>query len=771
MNIYLVNRYSKYKGPFDIIDSNRKHIIKVGDICLRDSVEGVEFLVVCSSDNSWKACKSVGIGDNSILSSYGNTLLFSFDGLHKRKGNVSLIKQLADCYREKVIVNFFGNAIDILEYKKDFWDVSLFSQFFASSQELISRSESKKACVYQFDRQYPTEFAKYLNKELFDILTEGLNTGNGLKAMYKFLREKEPVLFRTALMKFLAENPTSTIYDKPTFVEISSEPKVEPVVEVLVPIQEEKPHEAIAADEDHSFLLNELNKNKFKKLLDQYHKGDKKALEQLVKANLKLVVGFAREYKGHGVEYEDIVQEGSIGLMKAIEHFNPNRKVQFPIYARWWIHQSILDYIAKQRYLVRLPLNQLTIYRRVQEYIQKFEQENDYQPSITDIEEKIHLDLEKISYLVQLPSDLKEMTNLVDDMDVYECPDSAVEVFEEKDYSRYQAWNYIRVLNKQQRTIVRKFFGIGYKKAETMTIIADEMGYTRERIRQIIEKSLKIMREASLTAIIIDNNYDEQSIGVGGYGQAGAKRDVIAEYKSFLKDTKFKSTKEDTPVLKEKIETLAPIVKQEEKNTNELNGLKVGDILLYKEKIATVKKILLVGSASKLIIKYENDVLDVVTNNPSNYKVLQSHKTDGIRNVVKELRDVPVKKNSDKGDVKIENERKRVIEFPFLPLQFFPEEEIEKKEEKKSEKKEEYPKKEKVLKSGYGLSTPLRNLVDQKIITKVQLKHCRKKGLNTIGDVFQIIEKYHLTPDSTRFTKYTIDIWFAIVNFAKAKVL
>lgn len=922
MNIYLVNRYSKYKGPFDIIDSNRKHIIKVGDICLRDSVEGVEFLVVCSSDNSWKACKSVGIGDNSILSSYGNTLLFSFDGLHKRKGNVSLIKQLADCYREKVIVNFFGNAIDILEYKKDFWDVSLFSQFFASSQELISRSESKKACVYQFDRQYPTEFAKYLNKELFDILTEGLNTGNGLKAMYKFLREKEPVLFRTALMKFLAENPTSTIYDKPTFVEISSEPKVEPVVEVLVPIQEEKPHEAIAADEDHSFLLNELNKNKFKKLLDQYHKGDKKALEQLVKANLKLVVGFAREYKGHGVEYEDIVQEGSIGLMKAIEHFNPNRKVQFPIYARWWIHQSILDYIAKQRYLVRLPLNQLTIYRRVQEYIQKFEQENDYQPSITDIEEKIHLDLEKISYLVQLPSDLKEMTNLVDDMDVYECPDSAVEVFEEKDYSRYQAWNYIRVLNKHQRTIVRKFFGIGYKKAETMTIIADEMGYTRERIRQIIEKSLKIMREASLTAIIIDNNYDEQSVGVGGYGQAGAKRDVIDEYKSFLKDTKFKSTKEDKQIVsKEKIETLAPIVKQEEINTNELNGLKVGDILLYKEKIATVKKILLVGSASKLIIKYENDVLDVVTNNPSNYKVLQSHKTDGIRNVVKELRDNHLEGSSDKKQppalynyyidkiskmkqavvkgervlakpalliaiidgikegnilhndivltkwleekysmlllhyshasqilhptgiekpfwhlqsdgfwhlkypqslyrqnvsptkkwildnvecarldddlwsllqndewrekickyiidnklthkkIKIENERKRVIEFPFLPLQFFPEEEIEKKEEKKSEKKEEYPKKEKVLKSGYGLSTPLRNLVDQKIITKVQLKHCRKKGLNTIGDVFQIIEKYHLTPDSTRFTKYTIDIWFAIVNFAKAKVL
>lgn len=485
----------------------------------------------------------------------------------------------------------------------------------------------------------------------------------------------------------------------------------------------------------------------------------------------KLVANIALLYSRKGYILEDIIQEGNIGLIKAVNKFDYTQYYNFTNFAKSWILQSVSFAMSSMPFMVRLPQNQMERYRKVRRFKEKYEQKYNIPPSVNDIEIGLNIEPEKADYINQLPDSLYNLTQFVDDMDVYECPDSAVEVFEEKDYSRYQAWNYIRVLNKRQRTIVRKFFGIGYKKAETMTIIADEMGYTRERIRQIIEKSLKIMREASLTAIIIDNNYDEQSVGVGGYGQAGAKGDVIAEYKSFLKDTKFKSTKEDKPILKEKIETLAPIVKQEEKNTNELNGLKVGDILLYKEKIATVKKILLVGSASKLIIKYENDVLDVVTNNPSKYKVLRSHKTDGIRNVVKELRDVPVKKNSDKGDVKIENERKRVIEFPFLPLQFLPEEEIEKKEEKKSEKKEEYPKKEKVLKSGYGLSTPLRNLVDQKIITKVQLKHCRKKGLNTIGDVFQIIEKYHLTPDSTRFTKYTIDIWFAIVNFAKAKVL
>ena len=98
MNIYYVNRYSKYKGPFDIIDSNREHIIKGGDICLRDYIEGVAFLIVNSSDNSWNACKQVGIGNHDSLVDQGNTLLFSFDGLHRRKGNAALLKQLIDCY-------------------------------------------------------------------------------------------------------------------------------------------------------------------------------------------------------------------------------------------------------------------------------------------------------------------------------------------------------------------------------------------------------------------------------------------------------------------------------------------------------------------------------------------------------------------------------------------------------------------------------------------------------------------------------------------------
>ena len=92
MNIYFVNRYSKLKGPFDIIDSNRQHLIKVGDICLRDTIEGVAFYVVFNSNNMWNACKLVGVGRNETLPDIGNTLLFSFDGLSRRRGRYYINK-------------------------------------------------------------------------------------------------------------------------------------------------------------------------------------------------------------------------------------------------------------------------------------------------------------------------------------------------------------------------------------------------------------------------------------------------------------------------------------------------------------------------------------------------------------------------------------------------------------------------------------------------------------------------------------------------------
>ena len=214
MNIYYVNRNSKYKGPFDITGPHREHIIKVGDICLRDYIEGVAFLVVKSSENTWKACKQVGLGNNIGLSEQGNTLLFSYDGIHKRKGNVSLLKQLSDCYNEKVITDFFSNAIDILNYKEYLWDASILANLYSYSQEPKANGTATKLNAVSKNATYPSLFAKYLNKDLLELLTACLNDGYELKEAYYIIRQKDPKLFRTSMMKFLSDNPQGTIYDK-----------------------------------------------------------------------------------------------------------------------------------------------------------------------------------------------------------------------------------------------------------------------------------------------------------------------------------------------------------------------------------------------------------------------------------------------------------------------------------------------------------------------------------------------------------------------------
>ena len=623
MNIYLVNRYSKFKGPFDIIGFNREHIIRVGDICLRDYVEGVAFLVVCSSKNSWNACKRVGIGNNEVLNGQGNTLLFSFDGLHKRKGNVFLIKQLSDCFREKVIVDFFTNAIDILEYKKDLWDVSLFSRFFASSQDLITRPETIKSSVIPNSRRYPSVFAKYLDDELLELLTASLNEGNGLKEAYMILRDKDPMLFRAALMKFLAENPKRTIFDKPAVAETPTKPKVETVPETPAPPLEETPYETVANDEeDQSFLLNAFNSREFRELLNRYHKGDKRAFEQLVKANLKLVTGLARKYKDHGVEYDDLVQEGAIGLIRAIERYNPNRKVPFFAYAKWWIHQAFNKALIDMQSIVKIPANQVSLYKKVRKSIERYEQEHGYEPSSSEIDIEEDLAPENIEFLSNLPDRLHELTTKFNDWDELPGSDSADDLLMKESQTQFIN-SILAKLKHREADILRKAYGIG-QKSESLSEIGKRMGLTRERVRQIAEKAVIKLRKL-LT--LRKATYDKEEFPELG------KTDV-----------------ESTP-------------KPKEARTEP------------KEKVT------------------------------------------------------PAKESSPK-----ENNRE----------------------------KSKYS-------QTFSSSTSLHELVGLRIITRKQLKHCHKRNLRTIGDVEQIIKRYHLTPDSTRFTQYTIDMWFSIVGLLTPK--
>lgn len=515
MNVYFVNRYSKLKGPFDIIDSNRQHIIKIGDICLRDTTEGVVFYVVYNTSNSWNSCKVVGIGDNDVLSDIGNTLLFSFDGLSRRKGDVALIKQIRLCFREKVIDDFFCNAVDILDYKKDFWDGSLFPQFFASSQELVERIDQKKPVVIAKTNRLPSVFAQYLSKELQDILTDSLIDGKELKEAYIIIREKHPDMFRKALMQFLSENPSGTIYDKPAE---STEPVVVDLDEDVEDEDDEEEDVNVTSYDDKPIKFKEIEHEplKFKESIERFiivigrypmlfceeeielaqkvRKGDIDARNKLVCANLRFVVSLAKQYLHQGLEFEDLISEGILGLIKAAERFDETRGFAFMHYAPWWIRRYITDAIIKDSSLIQFPLSVQILHRKIWDLKVKYEHKNGFLPPITEIEVTDEDNLDRISFLDSLPNNLKNTCIPCEDLDVYEDNHNDIWDYDNNEYNKYYVGSLLARLSKRERDILIRVFGIGLRE-ESLEMIGKSHGLTRERVRQIKEKTIKKLRD------------------------------------------------------------------------------------------------------------------------------------------------------------------------------------------------------------------------------------------------------------------------------------
>ena len=492
MIIYLVNRYARLKGPFDIIDSNREHIIKVGDICLRDTIEGVAFYVVCSSNNTWNACKLVGIGNNESLPELGNTLLFSFDAIHKRKGNISLLKLVSSCFREKVIIDFICNAIDILEYKRDYWDLSLFQKLFDNKQELITTNEISKSRVTSSSVSFPSHFAQYLNEDLLSLLSTTIKEGKSIKDAYFIIREKYPEQFRKALVKFLMENPSGTIYDKSPITYISEETEEKAPRDSDSPSVEDSKQD-VEIDEYRAFLMDYDNKE-FLKLLKQYRNGNKNALGKIVESQLRFVSAIASLYKNHGVDYNDLVQEGTIGLIKAIDLFDPSRKVQFPMYAKWWIHQTMIRALIDLRSAVYLPPSQIRLYKKVRRFIDHYEQEHGYEPSSSDINIEGCDDPRNLAYLSCLPDSLNKLTSNSDDWDNVASNVFSADEALMKESQTYYINGILNKLTSRESYILRRVYGIG-EKIETLSEIGEKMGLTRERVRQIKEKSIRKLRD------------------------------------------------------------------------------------------------------------------------------------------------------------------------------------------------------------------------------------------------------------------------------------
>ena len=235
-------------------------------------------------------------------------------------------------------------------------------------------------------------------------------------------------------------------------------------------------------------------------LAQRIRKGDKRALERLTKANLRFVVSVAKQYQNQGLSLPDLINEGNVRLIKAAEKFDETRGFKFISYAVWWIRQSILQAIAEQSRLVRLPLNQVGSVNKITRELNKFEQEHERKPSVDEIAERVDLPEDKIADAMKANSRHVSM-----DAPIADGEDSSMIDFLSGDSSntdrelaieslKAEVSRILKLLTDKEQKVLRAFFGIDGSPEMTLDEIGEKYNLTRERVRQIKEKALRRLR-------------------------------------------------------------------------------------------------------------------------------------------------------------------------------------------------------------------------------------------------------------------------------------
>ena len=236
--------------------------------------------------------------------------------------------------------------------------------------------------------------------------------------------------------------------------------------------------------------------------------GDRAALEKLVKANLRFVVSVAKQYQNQGLSLPDLIDEGNLGLIKAAEKFDETRGFKFISYAVLWIRQSILQALAEQSRIVRLPLNQVGSLNKINKAYQRFEQEFERKPSAEELAELLDIPVDKIADTLKMsgrqvsvdaPFVEGEDNSLIDVMVNEDSPNADHSLINES-LSR-EIDRALATLTPREADIIRKFFGIGVQE-KTLEEIGIEFHLTRERVRQIKEKAIRRLKSSSRSRIL-----------------------------------------------------------------------------------------------------------------------------------------------------------------------------------------------------------------------------------------------------------------------------
>ena len=238
-------------------------------------------------------------------------------------------------------------------------------------------------------------------------------------------------------------------------------------------------------------------------------KGDETAMEQLTKANLRFVVSVAKQYQNQGLSLGDLINEGNLGLIKAARRFDETRGFKFISYAVWWIRQSILQALAEQSRIVRLPLNRVGALNKIGKAYSNLKQEFEREPSAEEIAQALEMDIDEISSTMKIygkqvsvdaPFSLGDENSLLDVIENIELPSPDNELISES--LKTEINSVLSLLPEREAEVIKLYFGLEGENSLTLEEIGDKFNLTRERVRQIKEKAIRRLRHNSKSKIL-----------------------------------------------------------------------------------------------------------------------------------------------------------------------------------------------------------------------------------------------------------------------------